>query len=316
MPAKSALPVNATSEGSRLLLPTEEQKRLEALESYQVLDSAPDDDALNDLTRLASIICNTPISLVSLVDAERQWFKANLGLEGVTETPLSVSFCRYVVQKPNDLLEVSDATLDPRFQNNPLVLNQPNIRFYAGAPLVNPEGYTLGALCAIDTKPRTLTSEQREALLLLARQVTTHLELRRTKLLLEQEKLKMHGLLQLANDETQALYASGRNEIFVKHEQRLMRVRMADICYIEALGDYVNIYTCSERLTVCTTMKDMEAKLPTKDFTRIQRKYIIRLDCLRAIEGELVQVDGPKGAVYIPIGNSYKTALMNRLNLI
>ena len=157
-------------------LPSNESARLEALSQYKILDTAPE-QAFDDLTRLAAQICETPIALVSLVDARRQWFKSKVGLD-VQETPRDVAFCAHALHKPKVFI-VPDTLADERFATNPLVTSAPNIRFYAGVPLITPEGYPLGTLCVIDYVPRQLSNWQIEALYALARQTVTQLELRR-----------------------------------------------------------------------------------------------------------------------------------------
>jgi len=154
-----------------------ETARLSALRQYGVLDTIPE-RGYDDITALASFICGTPVSLVSLVDNERQWFKSNIGF-GAAETPRDQSFCAYTIPTGQALV-VEDAQLDPRFAANPLVTGDPGIRFYAGAPIVAPGGHVLGTVCVIDTQPRTLTPAQLQALEALARQVMSLLELRRT----------------------------------------------------------------------------------------------------------------------------------------
>ena len=157
-------------------LTPDEEKRLSTLRLYQVLDTAGE-KVFDDLTLLASQICQTPISLVSLVDEDRQWFKSRQGLD-TTETPRAMAFCAHTIQT-EDLMVVEDAQKDERFADNPLVTGDPKIRFYAGAPLQVENGESLGSLCVIDRVPRTLDEQQRRALEILRDAVIAQLELRR-----------------------------------------------------------------------------------------------------------------------------------------
>jgi PAS domain S-box-containing protein len=157
-------------------LPPDEEARLAALRSLEILDTASE-ESFDELTALAARICQTPIALVSLVDEDRQWFKSRVGWSA-TATPRDISFCAHTILN-HDLLVVPDASVDARFANSPLVTSDPGIRFYAGAPLVTPEGHALGSLCVIDRRPRALTAEQAQALRILSHQVVALLQTRR-----------------------------------------------------------------------------------------------------------------------------------------
>ncbi len=164
------------------MTPDDEAARLAALRRYRILDTEPE-QRFDDLAMLASQICGTPIALITLVDADRQWFKARVGLSA-TSTSRSASFCTHAMTQ-RELFYIPDATHDERFRDNPMVTGEPNIRFYAGASLSAREGHPLGSLCVIDKVPRTLTRDQADALEALRRQVEAQLELRRNLIDLE-----------------------------------------------------------------------------------------------------------------------------------
>lgn len=202
-------------------LPPDETARLCALQCYAILDTAPE-ATFDKLTRLAAQLCGTPIALVSLIDAHRQWFKSKVGIE-VTETPRDVAFCAHAILQP-EMLIVPDTLTDARFARNPLVTADPGIRFYAGTPLMTAAGQALGTLCVIDRTPRTLTPQQMEILQVLGQQVVTQLELRRslmesavlmqeyqkTEVALRQSEVKFRTLVEQTNDWVWEIDLDGR----------------------------------------------------------------------------------------------------------
>ncbi|MGC3988121.1 MAG: PAS domain S-box protein [Chthoniobacteraceae bacterium] len=198
----------------------EEQRRLGVLRRYEILDTLPE-QALDDLTKLAATICEVPIALISLVDEDRQWFKAKIGFVPA-ETPRDLSFCDYTIRQ-SELMVVPDARKDERFAGNPLVTGGMGIRFYAGMPLLTPEGEALGALCVKDYVPRELTPIQVETLRVLAKQVMTHLDLsRRARELVVSERR-----LQLVTE-------SARIGLVMVNQER--RYEYANITYAEILN--------------------------------------------------------------------------------
>ncbi|MBE9034916.1 sensor domain-containing diguanylate cyclase [aff. Roholtiella sp. LEGE 12411] len=208
-------------------LPKNEAERLKALEDYNVLDTLPE-QAFDDLTALAAYICKTPIALISLIDTNRQWFKSKIGIEAI-ETPRKWAFCSHAILKPNNILVVPNAIQDDRFADNPLVTGNPKIRFYAGAPLVTPNGFPIGTLCVIDIIPRHLTDKQLDGLHRLSRQAIAHMELIKEVRKRQQAEMEVRQLS--LTDELTGLH--NRRGFFVLAEQQLkLAHRMNMSCWV------------------------------------------------------------------------------------
>jgi GAF domain-containing protein len=173
-------------------LPTNEVKRLAALKEYRILDTGAE-QSYDDITILAAHICEVPIAMISLVDEARQWFKSRVGLEE-QQTSRDVAFCAHAILQSEPLV-VRDATKDRRFADSTLVTGEPHIRFYAGFPLINPEGLAMGTLCVVDRQPRRLSAKKLKTMQALSRQVMTLMELRRVSARLA-EALEQAKILQ------------------------------------------------------------------------------------------------------------------------
>lgn len=222
-PASAATPVavslpSAPAAQAGAPYPANETSRLAALRAQQLLDSLPE-QMFDDIVRVASNVCGTPIALISLIDEDRQWFKAKVGLQA-SETPRDQAFCAHAILEPDKPLVVPDATQDPRFAANPLVTGSPDIRLYAGAPIVSQSGHALGTVCVIDHQPRELTQQQIDSLQALSRQVSHLIELRRVtrnsvdsvqmQLLNKSDKLRE---LQRKNEELLARLAQAEQDL-------------------------------------------------------------------------------------------------------
>jgi len=189
--------------------PSIEAARIAALNRYAILDTEPE-QSFDDLVILAAYVCKTPMAMLSLVDEHRQWFKSKVGVQ-VRETPREVSICSHAIRQ-EDLFVVPDTLEDPRFRENVLVVGEPRIRFYAGAPLINEDGFALGTLCVVDREPRELDEDQRSALMSLRRLALAQMELRQNLRLLKEA----------LNDRTREEHA---RELEVKRlEEKLVRV--------------------------------------------------------------------------------------------
>jgi len=238
--------------------PANEKQRLETLRGYEILDTEPE-AAFDDLTSLASYVCQTPVALISLIDADRQWFKSKVGVS-VTETSRDIAFCASAILQ-SDVFIVPDATQDWRFAENPLVVAEPKIRFYAGATLMT-DGQALGTLCVLDRVARELSSEQSEALRALSRQVLAQFELRRNLKRLEK-----------------ALAARDRAENEKEHTLRELKAALANIRTLEGL------------LPICLSCKKIQDQrgnwLPFEYYVRAHSEakvtHKICPDCSKAI---------------------------------
>jgi len=226
----------------------QEKSRQEVLKSYSILDTLPDED-YDNLTAIASEICGTPISLISLLDNDRQWFKSHHGLE-ISETPIEYSFCAHAIYEPEKLFVIEDARLDERFRDNPLVSGEPYIAFYAGIPLMSEEGRPLGTLCVIDRQPRKLSESQKQSLEALSQQVMKLLELRRHK----HELKKTNQLLEEKNKMLQKFAALAATDI----KSPLNNIKNAYLSFLEkyreqldkqGLKMLVGIYEATRKLT-------------------------------------------------------------------
>ena len=195
-------------------IPKNEKERLVALKSYNIMDTLPE-EVYSNITELASIICGTPIALISLLDENRQWFKADVGL-GATETPRDISFCQHAIME-NEIFEVDNALENSTFSSNPLVTGDPNIRFYAGTPLTDEDGYNLGTLCVIHTEPKKLTSEQKKALALLGKEVISQLSTRR-------RAIEFKGIKAYFDKAKDMICIAGQDGFFKKVNPRFLEV--------------------------------------------------------------------------------------------
>ncbi|MEP0872069.1 diguanylate cyclase [Trichocoleus desertorum AS-A10] len=283
--------------------PENERQRLEALYQYQILDTAPEAD-FDDLTRLAAQICQSPIALISLLDDKRQWFKSKVGLT-ITETPREMAFCNHAILH-NQLLMVPDALGDRRFAKNPLVTQEPHIRFYAGAPLLTADGFALGTLCIIDYIPRELSFEQQEALRILAQQVVTKLEFHRHRINHSQleEKLRQAQKVELTNQllEREITLCKRSEEVLV--EQAHLAVFAAQVSAALGKSDKLPVI-----LQQCVEMLVQHLDVA---FARIwiipdEESDVLRL---QASAGLYTHLDGPHSLIrmgHLKIGRIAKT---------
>ena len=179
------------------VIPSDDKQRLKELHSYGVLDTMYEEE-FNDVVRLAARLCQMPIAMISLVDKKRLWFKAKIGINDV-ELPREISFCAHVVASDLNFFEVQDALQDQRFEDNPWVKEEPNVRYYAAVPLINKNGYKMGTLCVYDHQPNSLDEDQQYTLKILAKQVVKLLEHRLVNRKMEQQQEKLQVQMDLQN---------------------------------------------------------------------------------------------------------------------
>ena len=230
--------------------PADERLRLESLEQLHILDTLPEVE-FDDIVQLATSLCDTPIGLVSLIDRERQWFKACIGLT-VDQTHRDLAFCAHAILRPDDLLEVSDARVDPRFKESALVLGPPYIVFYAGAPIVTPQGHALGTVCVIDTVPRQLSPRQRDGLQALARQTAALIRLRSLNTHREQQ---VHELTARLGDALQV------NQQSREALQRIKRVSALGQLTASIAHDFNNLL---QALSATLQLTHLQSQRPAK----------------------------------------------------
>ncbi|HEX8550343.1 MAG TPA: diguanylate cyclase [Abditibacteriaceae bacterium] len=227
----------------------DEFARLAALHDLRILDSQAE-SAYDDLVHLAAYICKTPIALVSLVDEHRQWFKARVGIDA-SETPKDISFCAHAIQDPTHVMEVPDATKDLRFSNNPFVVADPNIRFYAGAPLVTEDGHALGTICVVDHVPRHLSEEQISMLQRLSRQVVAQLQLHARVIELNETTTRCERVANRLRESDE------RFRLFMDNSPMLAFIKDSDWKYVFANKSILKRFALSEEQVLGKTDYDL-----------------------------------------------------------
>ena len=255
--------------------PVNEQERLKALRAYAILDT-PADRHFTDLVEVASYICETPIAMVSLVDADRQWFKAKVGVD-VQQTTRDVAFCAHAILQ-EEMLEVADATRDPRFSDSALVTGEPGIRFYAGVPLITSDNFALGTLCVVDRQPRQLNASQREALEALSRQVVAMIETHRAYIRVRELAKQKDDFLRVASHDLknplQAIRgATDLLSLFTEQEHSSPEMRE----FVDMIQDRAGaMQRIIEDFVDCQAMEDGQLKLTLSsvDLTEVARDVV------------------------------------------
>jgi diguanylate cyclase (GGDEF)-like protein len=261
-----------------------EQERLEALRRTELLDSPPEPE-FDELVEIAAAACNVPMSVVSLIDEKRQWFKATFGFHE-KETARELSFCDHAIRQEGIML-VEDATEDPRLRNNPSVTGETGVRFYAGVPIESPDGYPLGTLCVFDKKPRSLTAEQKTVLLALARQANTSIELR-------MQRRELERALLAAEDARARLYAADRRFTdFMNNGPFVAYLKDADLRYVSYNQAFANLF----HISLSDWLGKQDEELFPPEFAKIYRQNDLNVlrtgETISAVE-ETLNADGSK----------------------
>ena len=288
-------------------LPDNEVERLAARRRYDVLDTA-DEQEYDDLTTMAAAICDVPISVISLIDENRQWFKSRHGI-AATETPRDDAFCAHAILRPDEIMEVRDSALDRRFAGNPLVTGGPKIRFYAGAPLLSADGAAIGTICVIDQKPRELTELQKKGLAALSRRVVAQFEMRQVMAQLELQSMS-DGLTGVWN---RRAFDRRLREEWARHARlgQPLGLLMLDVDKFKSFNDEFG-HPQGDRALI-TVARTVEATLRDSDFFARYggEEFAVLLPHMEA-EGSLLaaerirqaveRVDWPVRAVTLSIG--------------
>ncbi|WP_276168785.1 sensor histidine kinase [Zobellia alginiliquefaciens] len=280
-------------------IPFNETDRLKALESFEVLNTLEEEE-YDAITRIAADICNTPMALISLVDADRQWFKSHYGIDA-TETPRDLAFCAHAINTPENLFIVEDSSKDERFADNPLVTGGPNVQFYAGAPLNTTDGYSIGTLCVIDVQPRNnFTKRQQDCLRSLANQVMAQLELRRqnslqriinNELSLKNNQLK-HFTYRLAHDMKTPLQGISSLVSFIKLDYLHLLKETEVPAWLDTIEDRVSyMEALINGITNYTNIMNSEVEFSEFNIEGEIHNIVKRLNVSSAIELKLTNCD-------------------------
>lgn len=258
-------------------IPSNEAGRLQAVYAYDILDTLPEVE-FDTLTRLAANALDMPAAVIGLMDSDRLWFKSQIGL-GVAQLDRQIAFCAHALMQPNQVLMIEDMRLDQRFQHNPLVTAEPNIRFYAGAPLVNQQGYALGTIAVADTKPRTLTANQQAMLQDFSKLVVASLESRNTANLLQKFAMtdELTGLANRAQFQRslqlELAHAERTGKSFSLFYMDLDNFKSINDTYGHAAGDEV-LVKVAQRMNAQLRGEDLLARLGGDEFGLIVRNHV------------------------------------------